>query len=61
MKLKEIRKEKKITQQEVAEKLHISQSYYARIEKGKGILTDKIIITLCKYFNISADELLGLK
>lgn len=61
MKLKQIRKKKKITQQEIAKLLNITQQQVSRIENGLSDLSSKQIITLCKFLNVSADELLGLE
>lgn len=59
--LKKIRKLNKVTQKQLAEYLNLNQSQIARYENGKLSLDAKIIKKLCKYFNISADWLLGLK
>lgn len=60
MKLKEIRKQKQYTQEQVAKILNVERSYYSRIENEKTIITGEQIIALCKAMNISADYLLGL-
>ena len=59
MRLKELRKQQKLTQQEVAEKLFISQHGYSNYEIEK---TEPNIETLCKLadlFNVSLDYLVG--
>ena len=59
MLLKEERNKKKITQQEVAEVLNISQRTYSAYELGQ---TEPTIDTLCKladYYNVSIDYLVG--
>jgi len=57
----EIRKINKLSQEKVAEILFIPQQQYSRYESGKNEIPVRYIITLCKFYNISADWLLGLK
>ena len=59
-KLKELRKEKGLTQKELAKKLNISVTGYASWEQGLAEPNLNTIKTICKIFNISADELLDL-
>lgn len=56
-----IRKERGITQVELAKILGVTQSMVSRIEKGELRLNGEVIVKLAKLFKISADELLGLK
>ena len=58
--LKELRKERGITQQELSNALDCSQSMIARWEKGECDATGAIIVKLALYFNVTADYLLGL-
>lgn len=53
--LKQERKKNKMTQLQVAEKLHISESYYCLIENGKRNLTLKIAGMLAKLFKIKLE------
>ena len=48
------------TQQEIADILGISQTMYARYERGANELPIRHLITLCKYFNVSSDVVLGI-
>lgn len=57
----EIRKRNKLSQEKVAEVLFIPQQQYSRYENGKNEIPVRYVITLCKFYNISADWLLGLK
>lgn len=59
-KLKELREEMKKTQKEVAIAIGVTTSAYANYEYGIREPSVDIIIKLCKYFNVSADYLLGL-
>ena len=47
------------TQQEIADVLGTSQTMYARYERGANELPIHHLITLCKYYNVSADYILG--
>lgn len=58
--LKAIREDKDLTQKEIAEVLKTEQSYYAKYENGKRPIPTDRIITLCRFYNLSADYLLGL-
>ena len=58
--LKEVRKNNNSTQRQVAEMLGASESQYQLYEYGKHKPNYEYIIKLCRYFNVSADYLLGL-
>lgn len=60
-KLKDLREERGLSQAEIAEILKTSQQYYGKYENGKRPLPIMHLITLCQYYNVSADWLLGLK
>ena len=59
--LKELRKEKKLTQTELASKLDISQKSYSNWESGKAEPTLDNIIKLANILDTTTDELLGRK
>lgn len=58
--IKEIRKEKNKSQEQIAKQLGIKQQQYSRYETGKRKLNAEQLYIICKYLNISADYLLGL-
>jgi transcriptional regulator with XRE-family HTH domain len=58
-KLKAIRKEKKLTQEQMADKLHMSQPAYNKYEHGKTIPSADLLKKISEAFHISADELLN--
>ena len=58
--LKELRKDKGISQQELAMAIECSQSMIARWENGECDATGAVIVKLALYFNVSEDFLLGL-
>ncbi|MBO5286996.1 MAG: helix-turn-helix transcriptional regulator [Clostridia bacterium] len=49
------------TQQEIADVLGTSQTMYARYERGANELPIHHLLTLCKYYNVSADYILGIE
>lgn len=59
--LKNARKQKGLTQTELAEKLGITQKSYQRMETGNHDLKMSTIYQLCKTLEISSDWLIGLK
>lgn len=58
--IKEIREDRDIKQKEIAEILQTDQSYYSKYERGLHPMTADQIIILCRYYNLSADYILGL-
>lgn len=60
-KLKDLRTERGLTQADVAKIINTSQQYYGKYENGIRPLTIEHLITLCKFYNVSADWLLGLR
>ena len=59
--LRDLREDSDKTQEEIAKILGTSQTMYARYERGANELPIRHLITLCKYYNVSADIVLGLK
>lgn len=60
-KLKELRKNKNLTQAQLAKILNISRQAYSHYETGDNDLNTDIILKLCVFYNISADELLEIE
>ncbi|MCI8387656.1 MAG: helix-turn-helix transcriptional regulator [Clostridiales bacterium] len=60
MRLKSLREDRDITQQEVAEFLHIRQNTYSQYESGKRGLPVDMLIRLAEFFNTSTDYILEL-
>lgn len=58
--LKESRKAAGFTQKQVAEVLGMLQPAYARYESGAIELDYEKLIKLCRLFDVSADDLLGI-
>ena len=59
--LKKIRTDRKLSQEDIAEVLNTTQQQYSRYEIGANEIPVRHVITLCKFYNISSDWLLGLK
>lgn len=58
--IKHLRISKKLTQDEVAHALNVKRQTVTRWETGARDIKTEITILLSKYFNVSADYLLGL-
>lgn len=58
--IKELRQDRDLTQAAVAHMLKTSQSYYSEYELGKRQLPITHLTTLCKFYGVSADYVLGL-
>lgn len=59
--LREIRTKKGYSQLDIANVLNTTQQQYSKYETGVQELPARHIITLCRFYNISADDLLGIK
>lgn len=57
--IRNIREDKDKTQKDIAIILKTDQSYYSKYERGERPLPIEHLITLCRYYNISADYFLG--
>lgn len=57
--LKEFRKNQKITQVELANILKVNQSTIAEYERGTNIIATPFLYTICKKYKVSSDYLLG--
>ena len=55
----DLRREHKLSQQEVANILHCQREVYRRHEKGIRDIPVSSVVTLAKYYNVSVDYLLG--
>lgn len=57
-KLQELRKQKGMTQEELAEKLYVSRTAVSKWESGASDPSTSNLLTLAKLFNTTAEELL---
>ena len=58
--IKELREDEDRTQKEIADILNTTQSYYAQYENQHRKLPIEHLKTLCLYYGVSADYILGL-
>ena len=58
--IRDLREDHDKTQQEIANLLGTSQTMYARYERGANEMPIRHLITLCKYYKVSSDYILGL-
>lgn len=58
--LRKLRKEKRISQEELADIIGVQKSTVSLYEIGKNDPSDKVKIEIAKYFNISLDYLIGV-
>ena len=57
-KIKEKRKLFSLTQENVAEKLDLSESFYSRVERGDRILSVETLVKIANFYDLSLDYLL---
>ena len=58
--IRDLREDHDKSQTEIAEILGTSQTMYARYERGANELPIHHLITLCEYYGVTADYILGL-
>lgn len=58
--IKRLRRERGLTQETLAERLHISAAAVSKWERGESVPDIGMLLPLASYFNVSSDELLGL-
>ncbi len=58
--LRDLREDNDLTQKAVANVLEITYQQYQLYESEKRELPVYLLIKLCKYYNVSADYILGL-
>lgn len=58
-KLQELRKQKGLTQEKLAEALYVSRTAISKWESGRGVPNIESLKAISKYFSVSIDELLS--
>ncbi len=58
--LRDLREDHDLTQSDIAHVLGTTQQVYSRYEKGINELPIRHLITLCRFYGVSADSVLGL-
>ena len=59
--MRNLREDRDLTQAQVGTLINKSQQGYSHIESGRAELKIEDLITLCKFYGVSADYLIGLK
>ena len=59
--IRELREDHDLKRKDIAKLLGTTQQVYSRYENGENEIPVRHIITLCKFYNVSADYILGLK
>lgn len=54
--LRKLRRSIDLTQEEFAEKMHLSKDTVSNYERGKSLIPHDLIKKLCQEFNVSADN-----
>lgn len=60
IRIRELRNDKDLTQEQVANHLGIKQTVYSRYETGKNDIKIEQLKKLCLFYGVSADYVLGL-
>ena len=60
MRIKDLREDNNLTQEEIAKYLNIRQNTYSQYENGQRQLPLACLIALAKYYKTSTDYILGL-
>lgn len=58
--IRDLREDHDLSQEQLAEYLHISQSTYSRYESGYLDIPSAVLIALSQFYKVSVDYLLGL-
>ncbi len=58
--IRDLREDHDLTQQQVANILGTSQTMYARYERGANALPIHHLLTLCHFYKVTSDYILGL-
>lgn len=58
--IRDIREDRDLSQAQVAAVIKTTQQQYSKIETGKADISGEKLILLAKFYNVSADYLLGL-
>lgn len=57
--IRDLREDNDITQNQIAKKLNMYTTQYRRWEAGETEIPTHVIIRLCRFYNVSADYILG--
>ena len=60
LRIRDLREDADLSQQEIADMLNVSQTTYSRYESGVLDIPYRSLVTLAQYYKTSVDYLLGL-
>ncbi len=55
-----LRQDHDLTQKQIADKLGVAQNSYCQYESGLRSIPIEMLIKLCKFYDVSADYMLGI-
>ena len=58
--IRQIREDRDLRQDTVARVIKTTQQQYSKIETGRADISGEKLILLCRFYNLSADYILGL-
>lgn len=58
--IRNLRQDNDLTQKEIADMLKIAQTTYSQYELYKRPMPIECLVSLCRFYNVSADYILGL-
>lgn len=58
--IRDLREDKDLTQQQLADFLHVTQATYSRYESGELDIPSSILIKLASFHKVSVDYILGI-
>lgn len=58
--IRDLREDRDLRQTDIAALLHTTQQVYSRYEKGINEMPIRHLRTLCQFYKVSADYILGL-
>ena len=58
--IRQIREDRDLSQETVAKVNKTTQQQYSKIETGRADISGEKLILLCRFYNLSADYILGL-
>ena len=59
--IRDLREDADLTQTQIAQLLKTSQTVYSRYERNERTLPTEYVIELCKFYNVSADYICGIR
>lgn len=59
LRIRDLREDRDLTQQEIAKILHCDQSLYSKYERGERPIPVELLLQLADFYGVSVDYLLG--